>query len=383
MATPNLGYANKFSTTLSSGIVSTDTTIPMTSLPTPSEGYLVIEPDSSTAWEEIYYTSKTGSGVVCPSAALGRGVGGSTAASHSSGATVRMDSTAEMFSTLQDATALTGLHRYGTDGVWFDFVASGCVWTGDSLGSTRAASMTSGVVYINGRRHTVAVVTSRTFTASKDTYIDLLYSVVDNIATPVYTEVTNNAASPALASNSIRIGIIVTGATTIADAGSVNQGQETKILPIASSVAYSVTDSLGNLICPRDPNRKTLGYRQIITNFTTSSSTPTQITGLSCPVIVPTGRKVKISLVCSQTFGSVSADSVSSSIWDGVVNSGTQLAFNTNASNQNGVSVNAESITTPIATSKTYNAGLSNSGSHSTTFQAASTGPAYIKVELV
>lgn len=106
MATPNLSFQNKFVTTLSSGVASTDTTISLTALPTPTEGYLVLEPDSSTAWEEIYYTSKTGSAVVCPSALLGRGIGGSTAASHSSGATVRMDSTAEMFKALQNGSAL-------------------------------------------------------------------------------------------------------------------------------------------------------------------------------------------------------------------------------------------------------------------------------------
>lgn len=105
MATSNLGFQNKFTTTLSGGISAADTTIGLTALPTPTEGYLVIEPDSSTAWEEIYYTSKTGSAVVCPSALLGRGVGGSTAASHSSGATVRMDTTAEMFTQLQNGTA--------------------------------------------------------------------------------------------------------------------------------------------------------------------------------------------------------------------------------------------------------------------------------------
>jgi len=106
MATTAAGWDNKFSTTLSSGITASDTTIPLTNLPTASEGWLVIEPDSSTAWEEIYYTSKTGSGVVCPSVGAGRGQGGSTAASHSSGATVRCDTTAEMFEALQDGTAL-------------------------------------------------------------------------------------------------------------------------------------------------------------------------------------------------------------------------------------------------------------------------------------
>lgn len=106
MATSNLGFQNKFTTTLSAGISASDTTISLTTLPTPTEGYLILEPDSSTSWEEIYYTSKTGSAVVCPNVGTGRGVGGSTAASHSSGATVRMDSSAEMFIALQNGTGL-------------------------------------------------------------------------------------------------------------------------------------------------------------------------------------------------------------------------------------------------------------------------------------
>lgn len=105
-ATPSLGFQNKFSTTLSSGVTSTDTTIPLTTLPTPTEGFLVLEPDSATAWEVIYYTSKTGSAVVCPSVGAGRGQDDSTAQSHSSGATVRMDTTAGMFEVLQNGSSM-------------------------------------------------------------------------------------------------------------------------------------------------------------------------------------------------------------------------------------------------------------------------------------
>ena len=171
----------------------------------------------------------------------------------------------------------------------FDFVASGCVWSGDAYGSTRVASMTAGVVYISGRRVVVSAVTSRTFTASKDVYVD-----VDNTGTLTYTDTTTNAASPALAANSIRLGIIVVGAGNIASAASVNQGQESMVVPIASSIPYAVTDSLGNLICPRDPNRKVLGYRQSIATYTTATGTVTDVTGLSAPVIVPSGRKIKV-----------------------------------------------------------------------------------------
>jgi hypothetical protein len=386
MATPSLSYQNKFSTTLSSGVIASDTTIPLTAVPTPTEGYLVLEPDSSTAWEVIYYTSKTGSGVICPSAAAGRGVGGSTAASHSQGATVRMDSTAEMFTSLQDATGLTGLHRYGTDGTWFDYVASGCVWTADAAGSTRLASMTSGVAYINGRRHTVAAVTSRTFTASKDTYIDLLYSVVDNVATPVYTEVANNAASPALAANSIRIGIIVTGVSSIAAAASINQGQEDRVLPIASSIPYAVTDSLGNLICPRDPNRRILGKRQIVANFT-NATTPalTDVTGLNTTVNVPTGRKVKISVDGNYVTASGAAgNSFALSILDvtssvEVHNKLTTIPVAGYATNPHG-----STVVTPAASgARNYKLQFTQSAAGTFTLAATATAPAYLLVELV
>lgn len=187
----------------------------------------------------------------------------------------------------------------------FDYVASGLVWSGDAYASTRLASMTSGVVYLNGRRLTISAVVSRTFTASKDTYIDILDNG-DGTATLVYTEVTNNAASPALAANSIRIGIIVTGAANIAAVGSINQGQEDKVLPIASSVAYQVTDSLGNLICSRDPQHRVLGQRQYLTGQG-SITTETDLTGLTFTVNVPTARKIKLKLDI-HTYSSVGGD---------------------------------------------------------------------------
>lgn len=189
---------------------------------------------------------------------------------------------------LQDASVPMSTYRQDSG---FDFVASGGVWTADAAGSTRNASMTAIVVWINGQRLSVSAVSGRSFTASKDTYIDILNTA--GAGSVVYTEVTNNAASPALASNSLRIGIIITGASNIANAGSVNQGQETMLLPIASSTPYAVTDSLGNLICGRDPNRKILGMRIVSSSqgFTTSAS---DVTGLSLVVNIPTGRKITV-----------------------------------------------------------------------------------------
>lgn len=130
----------------------------------------------------------------------------------------------------------------------FSHVASGLVWSGDAYGSTRVASMTSGVAYIGGRRFAISAVTSRTFTASKDTYID-----IDSSGTLVYTEVSNNAASPALAAGSIRIGIIVTGASNIAASTSISQGGYANILPVISAHTLKGSDTLGNVIYPKGP----------------------------------------------------------------------------------------------------------------------------------
>lgn len=114
-----------------------------------------------------------------------------------------------------------------------NFVASGCIITQTSGLNW---SMTAGVVYINGARYTVAAATG-SVTASKDTYFDILAPATGTAATLVNTGgnvVANNAASPALAANSIRIGKVVSGASSIT-------------LP----VVQTASDSIGNPIRPR------------------------------------------------------------------------------------------------------------------------------------
>lgn len=264
-----------------------------------------------------------------------------------------------------------------------DFVASGCVWSGDAYGSTRVASMTAGVIYVNGKRISVSAVTSRTFTASKDTYVD-----IDENGTISYSEVTNNAASPSLAANSIRIAIIVTGASNIANVGSINQGQRNKVLPIASSVPYQVTDSLGNLICNRSPIVRTLGYRSTETGFNTTSATPVQITGLSVPVIVPTGRSIRVTFFGRALYNTTVNNSSSVSIWDGTVGSGTKIASARTGGTSlgagyvyNGITCGAEY--TPSSSSITINAGLDRGGGGQAYCDASSGEPISVLVELV
>lgn len=125
-----------------------------------------------------------------------------------------------------------------TTSVYPNFVESGCIWTGDSYGSTLNASQTSGYVWISGKRLTVAAVSARAFTASKDTYVDLSDNL-DGTAAFTYTAVNNGATSPALAAGALRIAKIVTGASSIAAASSISQA--------------TYADSLGNIIYPKGP----------------------------------------------------------------------------------------------------------------------------------
>lgn len=115
--TANLGFQNWYSTTLSSGITASDTVIYLDSLPTPSEGFLVIEPDSTSNREIIFYNSKGANYVTVPTTG-DRGRGGTTATSHNSGATVQMNITAEHFTAIQDGTFFTsggiGANPYAT-----------------------------------------------------------------------------------------------------------------------------------------------------------------------------------------------------------------------------------------------------------------------------
>ena len=282
-------------------------------------------------------------------------------------------------------TAVDKLEDYGVPlstyraNTMFDHVASGGVWTGDAYASTRNASMTAMVCYINGRRISISAVTARSFTASKDTYIDVLDNA-DGTGTLVYTEVANNAASPALAANSLRIGIIVTGASNIASVASINQGQEGKVLPIASSIPYMTTDSLGNLICPRDPNRRILGYRQNVSNQTYTTPYAT-VPGLTCPVIVPTGRKIKIthwarSLSSSAGAGTNSFIAIVES--STVLSEGASTAYTANAA----VNPSAEAVLTPSAGLHTY-LGQAKTDAGTGSIAGAATYPNFIRVELV
>lgn len=88
-----------------------------------------------------------------------------------------------------------------------NLLASGCVWTATS---GLAATMTAGVVYVNGKRVVVSLIASRTFTASKDTYV-----TVDENGTVSYSEVANGASVPSLPANSVWLAKVVTDGSAV------------------------------------------------------------------------------------------------------------------------------------------------------------------------
>ena len=256
-----------------------------------------------------------------------------------------------------------------------DFVVSGGVW---SQLSGLNGQMTAVSAYITGYRSSIVAVASRAFTASKDTYVDILRTTVGSVTTfsLVYTEVANNAASPALAANSVRLAIVTTSGVAIT---SVNQGEEDKVLPISASIPYAVTDPLGNLICPRDPNRRVLGYRQIITSISAFSA-ETDLTGLNFVINVPTGRKIKLSSNC-HFYSTVNGDVAELRIKESTT---TLKASRLQVNASTGVATYVEYTATPTAGTHTYKLmGLRIIGSGNLTMEATGVGElAWFKAEL-
>jgi hypothetical protein len=273
-------------------------------------------------------------------------------------------------------------------GLAANFIESGCVWTADAPGTTRAASMTAGIVWIAGKRLTVAAVTARTFTASKDTYVDFK-DAGGGVASVTYTEVANNAASPALAgggtvADTVRDGVVVTGASSIAAQTSINQGDPNAVLPIASSVAYSITDSLGNLLYPTRGQRL-VGYAQIVATFTTTATpTTTDVTGLATTFIVPPGapRKVRARLVAPAFSSSAVAGTAVTTF---IRNGSTTLALaqtQTMVSNRQIGNHGCEVTMLLQPGTYTFKASVAQNAAGTLSLAAAATFPASVSVEL-
>lgn len=134
-------------------------------------------------------------------------------------------------------------------------------------------------------------------------------------------------------------------------------------------------------------NAITLGYAQITTAFSTSSTSAVQATGLSASVTIPSGgRRVKITAWCVNLSSSTGAAQVNMSIWDGTVGSGTQLSLSAQNSGATTSFSNAiaMAVVTPPAGAKTYNVGLSTgNAADAANLNANTSYPAFILVEAI
>lgn len=146
--TEDLSVQNFFSTSLSSSITASDTVIPLNAVPEGSEGFLVLNLSNSSR-EVIYYTSKSSSSVTCPDAATGRGLGGTTATSHSSGATVKQTVVSEYITEILNGNALgTGAVKGRSLSTTSVKLASGTAITSSQSGITSETDITNATVTV-------------------------------------------------------------------------------------------------------------------------------------------------------------------------------------------------------------------------------------------
>jgi len=200
------------------------------------------------------------------------------------------------------------------------------------------------------------------------------------------SQYANNADGFTLGGGTTTRSLTVTGGNvTVTGAGS-----NTYTMPSASDtlVGRASTDVLTNKDLTSSTNSfpgTTLGYAQITSMFSTSSTSFVQVTGLTTTVTVPSGgRKVKITAFSKSMYNTSSGAYSEMSIWDGTVGSGTQISdctLLTAAANQE-VPNSCIAVVTPSAGSKTYNVGLKASAG-TAAITAATTNPAFILVELI
>lgn len=128
-----------------------------------------------------------------------------------------------------------------------------------------------------------------------------------------------------------------------------------------------------------------LGYAQITSNATTSSATPTAITGLSTGVTVPNGgRRVKIT-VSGDNIQNSGANYNTLYIYSGASSGAlTTLLATCVTGNTSGMNYPplAIAVVQPSAGSVFYTAAFSTGGG-TTTLAAASTAPAFILAEVI
>jgi hypothetical protein len=129
----------------------------------------------------------------------------------------------------------------------------------------------------------------------------------------------------------------------------------------------------------------TLAYVTKTSNFSTSNTSPTQVTGLTATVTIPTGvTNIKVSAYCSVLYCSAVHVAAILTLWNGAVGAGVQLnagrGFQSGSSGTGSPNVSARIPVTPGST-YTFNVGLNADTATTATAEGAATRPLFLMVE--
>lgn len=188
----NIDQEDFFETTLKTAVTdATDTNIYLNTLPTPTEGFLTIDPTNTSKREVIFYNAKGADYVTVPSAAIGRGVSG-TAQGHDVSSVVRLSDTSKYFTFLRDRIISLNTGWIPADQSW-------------AYASANTITVPSGAtaIYSVGDKIKITQTTVKYFyvTAVADTTLTVTggtdYTVAnDAITSPYYSKATSPVGFP-------------------------------------------------------------------------------------------------------------------------------------------------------------------------------------------
>lgn len=258
---------NYFQSVLTANVLAVDTDIFLDPVPTPTQGFLVIDPDNAATREIIFYSSKTATKVSVPNVTDGRGYDSTSPLAHAAGVKVIMAPVAQMIRGILDGSLVNDAARlyslpHSEDST--RFVVTGCVPSG-TVGQ-QTITVSAGTAYYLGRKYTVSSTALSTVGFSSATLkIYLLIDTANGTATPSATTGTIPAAS-------LNLGLVTTDASAL-------------IATITTGGATGTSGPFYNVLRGNDfPQWRVMS--------------PTTITGLTIGNGTGTGRSKRIGNTC-------------------------------------------------------------------------------------